>query len=66
MACKRRKVVLLIVEGPSDETALEQTFVSFSNPSNIVSSIGNLVKRCASKYGLKRPDFLRIIHIYLI
>lgn len=83
MACKRRKVVLLIVEGPSDETALEQTFVSFfnpndvrvkvvhgditadivSNPSNIVSSIGNLVKRCASKYGLKRPDFLRIIHI---
>lgn len=83
MACKRRKVVLVIVEGPSDETALGQTFAAFfnpnevivkvmhgditadiaSNPSNIASYVGNLVKSWASKYGLKRSDFLRVIHI---
>ena len=83
MARKRRKVVLVIVEGPSDETALEQSFAALfnpddvmikvmhgditadpmSNPSNIVSSVGNLVKGWASKYGLKHSDFLRIIHI---
>ena len=83
MACKRRKVVLVIVEGPSDATALEQPFDALfnpndvmikvmhgditadivSNPSNIASSVGNLVKGWASKYGLKRSDFLRVIHI---
>lgn len=83
MAYKRCKVVLVIVEGPSDETALEHSFVALfdpniiriavvrgditadtgCNPSNIVLSVGNLVKDWASKYGLKRPDFLRVIHI---
>lgn len=83
MARKRRKVVLVIVEGPSDEMALEQSFAALFdpdkvmikvvhgdmtvdlgvNPSNIASSVGNLVKSCASKYGLKRSDFLRVIHI---
>lgn len=83
MACKRRKIVLIIVEGPSEETALEQPFMALFNPedvmievvhgditaeigsgpSTIVSSIGNLVKGWASKYGLKREDILRVIHI---
>ena len=71
MASKRRKVVLVIVEGPSDQTALELSFSAFFdsndvmirvmhgdittdvalNPSNIASSLGNLVKSWASKYG---------------
>lgn len=83
MSHKRRKVVLVIVEGPSDETALEQQFTVLfnpddvrievmhrditsdrgSNPSNIVSTVGNLVKAFVSKYGLKRQDLLRVIHI---
>lgn len=83
MSRKRRKVVLVIVEGPSDETALGQSFEALfdleevrikvvhgdvasdigSNPSNIVSSVGNLVKGWASKYGLKRQDILRVIHL---
>lgn len=83
MACRRRKVALIIVEGPSDETALEQSFTALfnpddvmikvvhgditadigNNPSNIVLSVGNLVKDWASKYGLKRHDFLCVIHI---
>ena len=83
MSRKRRKVVLVIVEGPSDETALEQSFSGLfdpddvrikvmhrditsdrgSTPSNIVSAVGNLVKDWASKYGLKRLDILRVIHI---
>lgn len=83
MACKRRKVVLVVVEGASDEIALEQSFMALfnpneimtkvmhgdvtadmvSNPANIVSSVGNLVRGWASKYGLKRSDFLRVIHI---
>ena len=83
MARKRRKVVLVIVEGPSDETALEQSFAALfdpdkvmikvvhgdmtvdigANPSNIASSVGNLVRRWALKYGLKRSDFLKVIHL---
>ena len=83
MARRRCKVVLVIVEGPSDETALEHSFVALfdpddvriivvrgditadtgCNPSNILSYIGNLVKDWASRYGLKRSDFLRVIHI---
>lgn len=83
MASKRRKVVLVIVEGPSDQTALELSFSAFFdsndvmirvvhgditadialNPSNIASSLGNLLKSWASKYGLKSSDFLRVIHI---
>ncbi len=83
MASRRRKVVLVIVEGPSDETALVQSFAALFdpdkvmikvvhgditadlgvNPSNIASSVGNLVKGWASRYGLKRSDFLRVIHI---
>lgn len=83
MARKRRKVVLVIVEGPSDDMALEQSFAAFFNPdevkikvvhgdmtadfsinpSNIVASVGNLVRGWASKYGLKCSDFLKVIHI---
>lgn len=78
MSPKRRKVVLVIVEGPSDETALGLSLEALfdpeevrikvvhgdiasdagSNSSNIVSSVGNLVKGWASKYGLKRQDIL--------
>lgn len=83
MPHKRRKIVLVIVEGSSDETALGQAFEALfdpdnvrikvvhgditadfgSNPSNIVASVGNLVKNWAIKYGLKHRDFLRVIHI---
>lgn len=83
MPRKRSKVVLVIVEGPTDETALEQLFSAKfdpnqvrikvvhgditadedSAPSNIVSSVGGLVKSWASRYGLKRQDFLRVIHV---
>jgi len=83
MARKQRKVVLVIVEGPSDETALAQSFAALfdpdevivevvhgdvtadirANPSNIVSCVGNLVKGWASRYGIRRPDFLRVIHM---
>lgn len=83
MSRKRRKVVFVIVEGPSDETALEQSFAALFNPdevmikvvhgditadicsgsSNIVSSVGNLVKDWASIYGIKRHDFLQVIHL---
>lgn len=32
MPHKRRKIVLVIVEGPSDETALEQSFTALFDP----------------------------------
>ncbi len=83
MPHKRRKIVLVVVEGPSDETALEQLFTALfdpdevrikvvhgditadigSRPSNIVASVGNLVKNYASKYGFTPRDFLRVIHV---
>lgn len=83
MPRKRSKVVLIIVEGPTDETALEQFFSEKfdpnevrikvvhgditadedSTPSNIVSSVGRLARNLASRYGLKRQDFLRVIHV---
>lgn len=83
MPRKRSKVVLIIVEGPTDETALEQFFSEKfdpnevrikvvhgditadedSTPSNIVSSVGRLVRNWAPRYGLKRQDFLKVIHV---
>lgn len=83
MACKRRKIILIIVEGPSDATALEHSFNALFNPddvvtkimheditadvastsSNIIATIGNIVRNYASTYGLSRTDFLRVIHI---
>lgn len=83
MPHKRRKIVLVIVEGPSDETALEQSFTALFDPdeirikvvhgditadigassSNVVASVGSLVKNYASIYGLKPRDFLQVIHI---
>jgi len=83
MSRKRRKVVLVVVEGPSEETALEHPFKKMfdpdevmvnvvhgdmttdvnSMPSNIVGAVGKRVKEHASNYGLKRSDFLRVIHI---
>lgn len=36
MACKRRKIVLVIVEGPSDETALGQSFAAFFCPDDVM------------------------------
>ena len=83
MSRKRRRVVLLIVEGPSDETALEQSFAAFFDPdevmikvvhgdvtaeanvgpSNVASAVGDLVKAWASRYGLGRSDFIRVIHV---
>lgn len=83
MSGKRRKAVLVIVEGPSDAEALEHPFNKMFNPdevrvnvvhgditadknsmpSNIASAVGKLVKDHASKYGLKRGDFLRVIQV---
>lgn len=79
----KKKVVFVIVEGPSDEEALgvllskiydkNSVFVYIMhgdittragvNPANIVSKIGNDVKRYAKQNHYKQSDFREIIHI---
>ena len=39
MSRKRRKVVFVIVEGPSDETALEHSFEAFFNPDEVMIKV---------------------------
>lgn len=78
-----KKVVLIICEGSSDETALghffkmlyqdEQVIIHVEhgditsktgiNSSNVVKTVGNMIKQHASINKLKNTDFKRIIHI---
>ena len=53
-AVNEKKVIAVIVEGPSDEAA---------STDNILSKINNLIESVKQKYGYKREDFLKIIHI---
>ena len=79
----RRKVVFIIVEGPSDSEALgviltrlldenevhieivyeDITTQKGVNPNNIVSKIGDRVRKYAKIYSLKQSDFQEVIHI---
>lgn len=79
----RKKVLFIIVEGPSDDEALGLIFTRlFSanhvhveithgditsrndvNKDNIVSKIGDIVRKYAADYSLKQSDFLGVIHI---
>ena len=79
----RKKVLFIIVEGPSDDEALGLIFTRlFSanhvhveithgditsrndvNKDNIVSKIGDIVRKYAADYSLKQSDFLEVIHI---
>ena len=78
-----KKVIAVIVEGPSDEAALgsilkeyfssaEIQFVvvhgdittkDYTSTDNILSKINNLIESVKQKYGYKRDDFLKIIHV---
>ena len=65
----RKKIVFIIVEGPSDEDALGVLLnriydnkAVYVNPNNIVSKIGSLVKSYANQK-FKSTDFSQIIHI---
>lgn len=82
-AVSEKKVIAVIVEGPSDEAALgsilkeyfssaEIQFVvvhgdittkDYTSTDNILSKINNLIESVKQKYGYKREDFLKIIHI---
>ena len=82
-AVNEKKVIAVIVEGPSDEAALgsilkeyfssvEIQFVvvhgdittkDYTSTDNILSKINNLIESVKQKYGYKREDFLKIIHI---
>lgn len=79
----RRKIVFVIVEGPSDEQALgvilsriydkNSVFVHIMrcdittelniNQGNIISRIGDIVRKYASDNHFKNTDFRQIIHI---
>lgn len=83
LAVNEKKVIAVIVEGPSDEAALgsilkeyfssaEIQFVvvhgdittkDYTLTDNILSKINNLIESVKQKYGYKREDFLKIIHI---
>ena len=39
MSSRRRKVVFVIVEGPSDETALEHSFEAFFDPDEVMIKV---------------------------
>lgn len=78
-----KKVIAVIVEGPSDEAALgsilkeyfsseEIQFVvvhgdittkDYTSADNILSKINNLIESVKQKYGYRKEDFLKIIHI---
>lgn len=79
----RKKILLVIVEGPSDETALgyalsqvydrEQVYIQVVHgdittkdrvsASNIVTMVGNEVKKFLDNNPFKASDFKGIIHI---
>jgi len=78
-----KKVVAVIVEGPSEETALGSIMTEFFqndqikfvvvhgdittdrrvNSNNVIRKVNSLIMDEAKKYGYKRNDFDRIIHI---
>lgn len=80
---KSKKVILFIVEGPSDESALNAIFskifdqnkvyvyivhgdITVRNgvtPQTIISEVNKLVKTHMSKYGLRKTDMLKVVHI---
>lgn len=79
----RKKVIFVILEGPSDDAALTLFFERFysdssvrvcitygdittegnTNASNVAKRIGNLIKKEASIYGLKKANILGVIHV---
>ena len=79
----RKKIVFVIVEGPSDETALGAVLDRFYdgrfvylhvmrrdittekgiNPSNIVSTLGNIVKAYARDNHFQKLHFQEVIHL---
>lgn len=83
MAAKTKKVILFIVEGPSDEDALSPVFkkmfqsteVRFhvvhgdfstqftTNTANAINIVNDHIKQEMDRYGFKRSDILRIIHL---
>ncbi|MBU5478269.1 hypothetical protein KQI69_03525 [Eubacterium sp. MSJ-13] len=78
-----KKVIVVIVEGPSDENAiggvLKEYFCSEevqfavvhgditsdyqTTVSNVVEKINELIKGISRRYGYRKEDFIRIIHI---
>lgn len=80
---KSKKVILFIVEGPSDESALNAilskifdqntvyvyivhgdiTAKNRVSPQTIISEVHKLVKTHMSKYGLRKKDMLKVVHI---
>lgn len=80
---KSKKVILFIVEGPSDESALNAIFskifdqnkvyvyivhgdITVKNgvtPQTIIREVNKLVKTHMSKYGLRKTDMLKVVHI---
>lgn len=78
-----RKIVLVIVEGPSDETALgvalsqlfdrDKVYIHIMHgditsrkgvqSSNIISKLGNEIRKYANSQHYKAKDFKQIIHI---
>lgn len=83
MAADSKKVILFIVDGPTDEDALSPVFKKIYQSSqvrfhvvhgditsdrsvdnkNAVSEVNNHVKTEMDRYGFKRSDILRIIHL---
>ncbi len=79
----RKKVVFIIVEGASDQEALETLLTRIFNsstvfvkvmrcditcengvtPSNIKTKIAEVIKDYAKQFGLKSPNFCRVIHL---
>ena len=78
-----KKVLFVMVEGPSDEEALSLVLTRLFNkntlhvhvmrrditaeqdvePNNIISKLGNEIRRYAKKYSLRPADFSAFIHI---
>lgn len=83
MAANTKKIILFIVDGPTDEDALspvlkkifQNTQVRFHvvhgditsdmrvNNANAVSTVNAHVKMEMDRYGLKRSDIIRVIHL---
>lgn len=83
MAARSKKVILFIVEGPTDEDALSPVLkklfqnaqvrfhvvhgdisTDFSvDSSNAVNTVNNHIKMEMDRYGFKRNDIIRVIHL---
>ena len=80
---KRRKVIIIICEGTTDETALsvfteiykdgqvrfivthgDITTRKFGTASgNVITAVNSVIRENMAKYGLKKGDILRVIHV---